>query len=194
MKPIQVAKTRLLGAALRLSGRSRAAVVPADEAAGAPIDAAVTTIEGNPAHIADWRGKAVMIVNVASQCGHTAQYAALESLWQRYRERGLVILGFPCDDYGHQEPGTDAEIAEFCSVNWGVSFPMFAKLHARGPEKHPLYRELTEATPESLRGEVRWNFTKFLLDPEGHPVARFDSGIQPDSATVIDAIERALPA
>ena len=134
----------------------------------------VATIRGTPATLAEYRGKVLLIVNVASKCGFTPQYAGLEEVWKEYRERGLVVLGFPCDQFGHQEPGTEEQISEFCSVNFGVTFPLFKKVEVNGPNAHPLYQFLTSAKPGLLGSKaIKWNFTKFLVDRGGKVVGRF---------------------
>ena len=132
-------------------------------------------------------------VNVASRCGYTPQYAGLQDLYDRYRERGFVILGFPANDFGSQEPGTDAEIAKFCEKNYGVSFPMFSKIHVVGPEIHPLYARLA-SLPEPLGGAVAWNFEKVLIDRKGHAVARFRSAVAPGDPSLVRAVETLLEA
>lgn len=170
-----------------------AASKPAGATESAMINHTVRTINGADKALSDYRGQVLLIVNTASECGFTRQYAGLETLYDTYKERGLVVLGFPSNDFGGQEPGTEAEIATFCQVNYGVSFPLFAKVHAKGPEKAPLYKTLTEETPEGIRGEVRWNFTKFLVDTQGQVVARFDSRVEPTSAELTQAVEKLLP-
>ncbi len=132
--------------------------------------------------MADYAGKVLLIVNTASHCGFTPQYAALEALYQRYRERGLVVLGFPCNQFGSQEPGEAEEIASFCQKNYGVSFPMFAKIEVNGNEAHPLYQYLKKAAPGLLGSEgSKWNFTKFLVDRQGEVVERYAPATAPES-------------
>ena len=155
------------------------------------LDHPVRTITGEAASLADYRGKALLIVNPASECGLTPQYSGLEALQARYGARGLVVLGFPCNDFGAQEPGDAAQIQGFCRAQFGVSFPMFEKVRARG-DKSPLYKTLTEELPEPLRGEIRWNFTKFLVDREGHVVQRFEPTVDPAAPEVTAAIEEVL--
>jgi glutathione peroxidase len=157
------------------------------------INHTVQTLAGETVNLASYRGKTLLIVNTASQCGYTPQYDGLEKLYTRYQEKGLVVLGFPSNDFGSQEPGTAEEIASFCKKNFGVSFPLFAKVHAKGPEMAPLYRTLTEATPAGISGPVKWNFTKFLVDPAGDVVARFEPNVEPLSPELTTAIERHLP-
>ena len=145
------------------------------------------SIDGKPAPLAQYKGKVVMIVNVASQCGYTPQYAGLQALYAKYKDKGFVILGFPANNFGQQEPGTNEEIKTFCSRTYNVTFPMFAKISVKGDDKHPLYQYLTETG-----GEVRWNFTKFLVGREGKVVARFEPAVKPDSTEIAGAIEKAL--
>lgn len=172
-------------------------VVAADErdpAEDAPIiDHQVRTIDGEPISLDRYRGKALLIVNTASRCGFTPQYEGLEALYQRFRDRGLVVVGFPSNDFGNQEPGSNEQIKSFCERNYGVSFPMMAKLSTRGDGQAPLYRTLTQRTPEPLRGEIRWNFTKFLVDPEGRVVERFEPRTEPLSEEIVSAVKRTLP-
>ena len=152
---------------------------------------ALEDLQGRPFDAAALRGKVVLIVNTASQCGLTPQYEALEALHRRFEDRGLVLLGVPSNDFGAQEPGTAAEIAEFCRSRFDVTFPMLAKAKVTGDEKCPLYRFLTTSS-EAHRGEVRWNFTKFLLDREGKVIGRFEPRVAPDAAALVEAVERAL--
>jgi glutathione peroxidase len=154
----------------------------------------LTRLDGSSASLADFDGQALLVVNVASQCGFTPQYAGLEALYERYRDRGLTVLGFPSNQFGSQEPGTAEEIAEFCSATYGVTFPMFAKTDVNGPERHPLFERLTrtaDATGEA--GDVAWNFEKFLLSPAGEVVARFRSSVAPDDPALLEAVESVLP-
>ncbi|MES2523841.1 MAG: glutathione peroxidase [Gemmatimonadota bacterium] len=145
-------------------------------------DIAVTTIDGTPSSMGEYRGKTLLIVNVASRCGMTPQYAGLEALWRKYRDRGLVVLGFPCDSFGHQEPGTEEEIASFCSLTYDVTFPMFSKIEVNGADTHPLFVLLKAAQPGVLGTEaIKWNFTKFLVDAHGTVRARFAPTDVPES-------------
>ena len=153
-------------------------------------DIAVKTMDGKEKQLSEYAGNVLLIVNVASYCGYTSQYAGLEKLNQKYREAGLRILGFPCNDYGAQEPGSNAEIANFCTINYGVSFDLFDKVHAKGSEQHPLYAQLTKAAQPT--GDVSWNFEKFLVSKQGEIVARFKSSVTPDSPELIAAIETEL--
>jgi len=143
------------------------------------------TLDGGTASLAEFKGKVLLIVNTASQCGFTPQYAGLETLYRTYKERELAVLGFPCNQFGGQEPGTAAEIGVFCERNYGVSFPMFAKIDVNGDKAHPLYRFLKKQKPGLLGplggGAIRWNFTKFLVDRDGRVVARYASTTKPES-------------
>ncbi|HEY6469402.1 MAG TPA: glutathione peroxidase [Candidatus Dormibacteraeota bacterium] len=157
-------------------------------------DAPVKTLHGAPASLADHTGEALLIVNVASKCGYTPQYAQLEDLQNRYHARGFSVLGFPCNQFGQQEPGTPEDIEAFCADNYGVTFPMYEKIDVNGPDRNPLYAELTErADAEGNGGDVKWNFEKFLVSPGGDVVARFRSKVAPDADVVIEAIEAQLP-
>ncbi|MBP7678589.1 MAG: glutathione peroxidase [Thermoanaerobaculia bacterium] len=151
----------------------------------------VKTIDGKAETLAKYAGKTLLVVNVASKCGFTPQYAGLEALWRKYRDRGLVVLGFPCDQFGHQEPGTEEEIQAFCSRTYGVTFPMFAKVDVNGAGAHPLYRHLKKEAPGLLGTEaIKWNFTKFLVAPGGKTVTRFAPNDAPESLEA--AVEKAL--
>ena len=141
----------------------------------------VKTIVGEPKPLADFAGKALLIVNVASKCGFTPQYQGLEALHKQYKDRGFAVLGFPCDQFGHQEPGNEEEIRNFCSLTYDVSFPMFAKVEVNGPGAHPLYRHLKQAAPGILGTQrIKWNFTKFLVDAQGKVVARYAPTEKPE--------------
>jgi glutathione peroxidase len=142
------------------------------------------TIDGKTKKIGDWAGKALLVVNVASNCGFTPQYKGLEALYRKYGPQGLVVLGFPCDQFGHQEPGTEAEIATFCATNYDVTFPMFSKIDVNGANAHPLYAHLKQAAPGLLGTEaIKWNFTKFLVDKQGKVVKRYGSNDAPEALT-----------
>lgn len=154
----------------------------------------VTTIDGKPGTLGPYAGRAVLVVNVASKCGLTPQYAGLERLQEKYGEQGFTVLGFPCNQFRGQEPGTNDEIAEFCSATYGVTFPMFEKIDVNGEAAHPLYQQLTTVPDtEGNAGDVAWNFEKFLLAPSGEVVARFRPKTEPESDEVIAAIESVLP-
>ena len=187
------AANRVLGAVSGLRGHGDVVLVDdAARAATEPLDLAYTTIEGEPARLSDLRGKVVLLVNTASNCVYTPQYEGLEALYQDRGPRGLVVLGFPCDDFNHQEPGSEAEIAESCKIRFGVTFPLSEKVRVLGADKLPLFRALTEEGPVVLRGEIKWNFGKFLLDRQGRPVGRFDPGILPESAALLSAVDAEL--
>lgn len=149
------------------------------------------TSAGTPTRLATYSGKVILVVNVASKCGLTKQYSALESIYEKYRDQGLVVIGFPANEFGGQEPGTNAEIQEFCTLNFGVKFPVVEKIVVKGPGQHPLYKELTRALPDAT-GDITWNFEKFLIDRKGQVVARFAPRTEPDDPTVIAAIEKEL--
>ncbi|MBX3390546.1 MAG: glutathione peroxidase [Phycisphaeraceae bacterium] len=150
-------------------------------------------IDGNEVDLSKYKGQVIMIVNVASKCGYTPQYAGLEKLYKEKSGKGFVILGFPANDFGEQEPGTNSEIKAFCSTKYNVTFPMFSKISVRGNEKHPLYKKLS-GQPKPLGGEgvPGWNFTKFLVDRQGNVVARFDSKIKPDDPTLVKKVDELL--
>jgi glutathione peroxidase len=153
-------------------------------------DITVKTSDGKEKTLGEYQGKVLLIVNVASKCGYTPQYAGLEKLYETYKGQGLEILGFPSNDYGGQEPGSNEEIASFCQLNYGVTFDIFDKLHAKGPEQHPLYTRLTK---ESLpAGEVKWNFEKFLVDKQGNIVARYPSAVTPEAPELVGQIKQQL--
>jgi glutathione peroxidase len=154
----------------------------------------VRTITGEDITLEEFNGRALLVVNVASQCGATPQYAGLEELYRRYNERGLTVLGFPCNQFGEQEPGDAAEINRFCTTTYGVSFPMFSKVEVNGPARHPLFAELTKAADaEGRAGAIRWNFEKFLVAPNDRVVGRFRTGVTPDDPALVAAIEASLP-
>ena len=148
------------------------------------------TITGDTATLADYKDKVILIVNVASKCGFTKQYAGLEELYQKYKDKGLVVIGFPANNFAGQEPGTNEEIKTFCETNFGVTFPMMAKISVKGDDKHPLFKYLTEDS--NLPGEIKWNFSKFILDRKGKLTARFDSAVEPLSKEIIGEIEKLL--
>jgi glutathione peroxidase len=157
-------------------------------------DAPVRTLSGDPASLADHKGKALLVVNVASQCGLTPQYTGLEQLHEQYGPQGFEVLGFPCNQFGEQEPGGPEEIAQFCSTTYGVTFPMFEKIEVNGEGRHPLYAQLTEKTDaDGQAGDIQWNFEKFLISPDGEVVARFRPLIAPEDPALVAAIEEQLP-
>ncbi|MEI2654515.1 MAG: glutathione peroxidase [Microthrixaceae bacterium] len=153
-------------------------------------DFQATTIDGEEKSLADYRGRVMLITNVASKCGFTPQYAGLEKLYETYEDRGLVVLGFPCDQFGHQEPGDEAEIANFCSLTYDVKFPMFSKIDVNGSGAHPLYQWLKSQKAGLLGGRIKWNFTKFLVDGDGNVLKRYAPTTKP--ADIAADIEAAL--
>jgi len=158
-------------------------------------DAPVRRLDGGSASLSDYSGEVLLVVNVASHCGFTPQYAGLQKLYEQYHERGFEVLGFPSNQFGAQEPGTHEEIATFCETNYGVTFPMFEKVEVNGPSRTALYETLTEAPdPAGNSGDVAWNFEKFLVDRDGKVIGRFRSKTAPDDPTLIGAIESALSA
>ena len=152
----------------------------------------LSSIDGKPAPLAEYKGKVILLVNVASQCGYTPQYSALEAIYEKYKDRGFVILGFPANNFGAQEPGTNEEIKTFCTRKYNVTFPMYSKISVKGPDQAPLYSYLTKETAAGIAGEIQWNFTKFLVDREGKVVERFEPAVTPDSKDVTSAIEKQL--
>jgi glutathione peroxidase len=156
-------------------------------------DFSANTLAGKPRKLADYKGKVLLVVNTASKCGFTPQYAGLEELYKKYKDRGLTVLGFPSNQFGEQEPGPDSEIAEFCEVNYGVSFPMFAKIDVNGADAHPLFKYLT-STKKGLLGSqaIKWNFTKFLIGRDGTVIDRYAPTTKPEE--LAPAIEKALAA
>ena len=158
-------------------------------------DVSINQLDGTPADLRDYDGKAVLVVNVASQCGLTPQYTGLEELHEKYAARGFSVLGVPCNQFGGQEPGSSDEIATFCSTNYGVTFPMTEKVDVNGDGRHALYPQLVEVPDgEGHTGDIRWNFEKFLVAPGGDVVARFNPMTEPTSDEVVQAVEQALPA
>jgi len=152
----------------------------------------LNSIDGQPAPLGNYKGKVVLVVNVASQCGYTPQYSALEATYEKYRDQGFVILGFPANNFGAQEPGTNEEIKTFCTRKYSVTFPMYSKISVKGADQAPLYAYLTKDTGTGISGEIKWNFTKFLVDRNGNVVQRFEPEVTPDSKEVIAAIEKQL--
>jgi glutathione peroxidase len=156
-------------------------------------DFTLNTIDGQPAPLASYKGKVVLLVNVASRCGFTPQYMALEAVYEKYKDRGFVILGIPANNFGSQEPGTNQEIKTFCQSKYSVTFPMMSKVSVKGDDTTPLYQFLTNKTANpQTGGEIKWNFTKFLIGPDGRVLARFEPAVTPDSPEVTAAIEKAL--
>ncbi len=182
MKPVRALLLAALSVALPLAARAEDPKL---------YSIPVKDIDGKETSLKPYAGKAILIVNVASKCGNTKQYKELEAVWRKYKDQGLVVLGFPANDFGAQEPGTNEEIKEFCSSKYDVTFPLFDKIHVKGPEKHPLYNELTgEKSP--FPGDVKWNFGKFLVGRDGKIVARFEPKVKPDADEVIATVEKTL--
>jgi glutathione peroxidase len=181
---------------LLLAGLLPAFYIDAEQPAASSIyDFVMTDIDGNTMPLSRYKGKVILIVNVASKCGFTPQYKGLQDLYQERTERGFVILGFPANDFLWQEPGTDSEIKQFCSLNYGVTFPMFSKISVKGKGMNPLYAFLTsKKTNPDFGGEITWNFNKFLIGRDGKVIARFDSSEEPSGDRVTKAVEGALPA
>ncbi len=198
-----VAGSVAVGAAMLHQQQARAekpdAASPSAGDAGAPqgpdyaLGFTVNRIDGSTQDLAEFKGRVVMIVNTASKCGLTRQYAELEKLYQSHKDKGLVILGFPANNFGNQEPGTNEDIAEFCSSTYGVTFPMFEKISVKGDDQHPLYKRLA-GLPEPLGGDPKWNFTKFITDRSGRVVARFEPRTAPDDPALTARIEELLKA
>ena len=175
----------LLGAVLLMSS--------AAFAASSVHEFTMDAINGTPTPLASFKGKVMLVVNVASQCGYTYQYEGLQTLYVKYKDQGLVVVGFPANNFGAQEPGSNAEIGAFCKSKFGVTFPMFSKISVKGSDKAPLYQFLTDknANPKT-GGEIPWNFTKYLVDRDGKVLARFDAPVEPESKELTSAIEAAL--
>jgi glutathione peroxidase len=162
-------------------------------AADSIYDIPLKDIDGKSTSLKPYQGKVVLVVNVASKCGYTPQYTALEALSRKYKDQGLTVLGFPCNQFGGQEPGTAEEIKQFCSSKYDVTFPLFEKIEVNGANRHPLYTMLA-GKDSPVAGDIKWNFTKFLIGRDGKILKRFESPVKPDSAEVIQAIESALAA
>jgi len=166
----------------------------AKESAG-PLNFTVKSIDGKDVNLADYRGKVVLFVNVASRCGLTPQYKGLQALYDKYKDDGLVVIGFPANNFAGQEPGTNEEIQQFCTSKYNVTFPMMSKISVAGQDKHPLYKFLTEGgAGQEFKNEVEWNFAKFLVDRNGNVIARFSAKTKPDEPQVGAAVEKALNA
>lgn len=155
------------------------------------LDFTMKRLDGTEQSLTEYQGKVVMLVNVASKCGLTPQYAGLQELYSRYQGKGFEILGFPANDFGAQEPGSDEEIAQFCEMNYGVTFPLFSKISVKGDDIHPLYQELT-SMPEPIGGEVAWNFQKYLVDRDGKVVAKFGPKTTPEAPELVAKVEELL--
>jgi len=180
--------------AFAISLSSRASNAPESGATMTSIyDFTLKDIDHKEVNLGQYRGKVVMVVNVASRCGFTPQYEGLQKAYLKYKDRGLVILGFPANNFMSQEPGTDEEIKTFCSTKYSVTFPIFSKISVKGDDIHPLYKFLTsKETNPDFGGDIRWNFSKFLIDKSGKIIARFEPAVKPESDPVIQAIEKAL--
>jgi glutathione peroxidase len=160
---------------------------------GSIYDIPLHRLSGEPDSLETYRGNVLLAVNVASKCGRTPQYAGLQTLFDRYAGRGFTVLGFPCNQFGREEPGSASEIAKFCSTNYGITFPMFAKLQVNGPRRHPLYQVLTACPDEDGQaGDVAWNFEKFLITKEGSVVRRYRNTVTPENPKLVSAIETLL--
>ena len=155
-------------------------------------DFTLPLLNGKDAPLADYKGKVVLVVNVASRCGFTPQYSALESIYEKYKDQGFVIIGFPANNFAGQEPGTNEEIAKFCNGKYNVTFPVYGKISVKGDDQAPLYSFLTKDANPTLAGDIKWNFTKFLVDRNGKVVERFEPPVTPDSPEVVSAIEAQL--
>ena len=162
------------------------------DSAQSAYDFAVTDVEGKPAKLSSYKGKVALIVNTASKCGYTVQYRDLQALFEKYKAKGFVVLGFPSNDFGGQEPGSNKEIKTFCETNFNVNFPLFDKGAVKGAGKQPLYKFLTEEAGDAFKGEVAWNFEKFLVDKDGHVVGRYKSGVKPSDSAITKALEVSL--
>ena len=171
---------------------SLAAMAALGRASESVYDFTPSSIDGQPAPLSAWKGKVLLLVNVASKCGFTPQYKALESTYESYKDRGLVIVGFPANNFGGQEPGSNEEIKTFCSRTYNVQFPMMSKVSVKGEDQTPLYSFLTKEANPAIAGDIKWNFTKFLVNREGRVIARFEPAVTPDSPEVKAAIEKAL--
>ena len=158
-------------------------------------DFSARTIHGDEISLSDFEGKTLLIVNVASKCGLTPQYEGLQALYEKFSDRGFEVLGFPCNQFGEQEPGTESQIQEFCSLTYNVTFPMFAKVDVKRDTQHPLFARLSEVPdPDGEAGKVKWNFEKWVVAPDGDPVARFRTLVEPNDEQLVDTIEKHLPA
>ena len=163
--------------------------------AGSPLDYTVKDIDGHDVNLNQYKGKVVLLVNVASKCGYTPQYKGLEALYEKYKDKGLVVIGFPANNFKGQEPGSDEQIKEFCTSKYNVTFPMMSKVSVKGDDKAPLYKFLTEApTAGAYAGDIEWNFTKFVVDRDGKVAARFKSKVTPESPELTGAVEKELSA
>lgn len=161
-------------------------------AASSIYDFTLPSIDGKSMPLSSFKGKVILMVNVASKCGYTPQYTALEAIYEKYKDRGFVVLGFPANNFGAQEPGTNDEIKTFCSTKYQVTFPLYAKISVKGEDTAPLYQYVTKDANSAVAGEIKWNFTKFLVDRSGKVVQRFEPAVKPDSPELTGAIEKLL--
>jgi glutathione peroxidase len=161
-------------------------------AASSVYEFTLPSIDGNPMPLSSFKGKVILIVNVASKCGFTPQYSAIEALYKQYKNKGFTVLGFPANNFGAQEPGTNEEIKTFCSTKYNVTFPLYAKISVKGEDQTPLYQYLTRNPNAAVAGDIKWNFTKFLVDRKGQVVQRFEPAVKPNSAEMAAAIEKLL--
>lgn len=172
---------------------SLTSLVFAEKGAKTVLDQEVKTLEGKKVNLTDYKGKVVMVVNVASRCGATPQYSALQSLYETFKDDGLVVIGFPCNQFGKQEPGSATDIREFCTANYGVSFPMMAKIDVNGDKAAPIYKQLTATeTKPKAAGPIGWNFEKFLIGRDGQVVARYGTSTEPDDDEVVAKLKEEL--
>jgi glutathione peroxidase len=161
---------------------------------GSIYDIPISTLQGEPGSLSEHKGKALLLVNVASKCGLTPQYEGLEKLHEQYKDRGFAVIGFPCNQFGGQEPGSADEIQTFCSTSYGVTFPMYEKIDVNGDDRHAIYEELVDvADNKGHTGDIQWNFEKFLISSQGEVVARFNPMVAPEDESVVKAIEEHLP-
>lgn len=181
-----------LSAFLAFSILLTATIIYSSEEEKMIYDFSMKNIDGKEVKLKEYEGKVLLIVNTASKCGFTIQYKDLEEIDRKYKEKGLVILGFPANDFGQQEPGTNPEIKEFCSLNYNVDFPLFEKVSVKGEEQHPLFKFLTGLKNPDFTGEIKWNFEKFLIGRDGQLQRRFRSKVKPTDAEIVEAIESAL--
>lgn len=196
-KMVMVAFAVIVAAGLSVAALNRAHEKTENTMAATPAnsvyDFTLKDIEGKDTNLSQYHGKVLLLVNVASRCGFTPQYEGLEKVYLKYKDRGLVILGFPANNFGAQEPGTNEEIKSFCSLKYNVTFPMFSKISVKGSDIHPLYQYLTDKqTDPQFAGDIKWNFNKFLVGRDGKVIARFEPAIKPDSDEMAQAIEKAL--
>ncbi len=189
-KIVAAVATAVTGAVVGLATMNTPNTTPHDVTAGSIYDFKVDDIHGKPTSLADYKDKVLLVVNVASQCGFTPQYEGLEALYKKYEKEGLVVLGFPANNFGHQEPGSNEEIEKFCKSKFSVTFPMFSKISVKGDDTAPLYKWLLTQTDQHQ--DIEWNFTKFVVGRDGQVIARFKSQVTPDSKDLVSTIEKAL--